>query len=562
MSQMKQLLTTIDYIICLVLALAFTAAPYYISNGICDITFGYILTTIVTFILFLFTTYGIRKFLSQYEWNKTQKIPRLMMHFEKLLSKKHSILYISIIILACWIIPLILLYPGTLINDTWGQLQQFIYFTSGNGGLSDHHPIFDTMVMGAIIVPLSKITGRWHVLIFIYVLLQAILTSLAFANTVNYVYKHLNLGIKLSTGLLLTYCILPVFPVAVQTVSKDALHSWAFVFFVIYYIEIIRTKGEAINDKGFLIKLSVIVLYCCLTKKVGFYVIFLSLLAVLIFQKNNRKYVMVPIICSIVLMNILMPIIRTNLQVSPGGKQEMFSLPFQMTARYVKYYGYDITAEEYKVIDKVLTMEDLADRYDPTDADPVKEYYQKGEDKDYVEYIKVWFSQGLRHPSVYLSAFNSMLAGWFSWYEYDPLMNYDCRNQHDTAIIPEWVPIRGFTDGTAAAYQEMYHNLYKIPILQIFLSYGFYASLLPAFAVCTVLRKWENKEIKYWLAVLPTLLALIMGCWLAPVSYQLEGKRYLYPIVYTLPILMAWCIYIYKTNKCTMPILTDALKTV
>ena len=87
------------------------------------------------------------------------------------------------------------------------------------------------MVMGILIVPLSKLTGKWHMVMFLYVLLQAVLTSLAFANTVSYVYKKLRLGSRITTGMLLVYCVLPIFPASVQTISKDSFHSWGFVFF-------------------------------------------------------------------------------------------------------------------------------------------------------------------------------------------------------------------------------------------------------------------------------------------------------------------------------------------
>ena len=64
-----------------------------------------------------------------------------------------------------------------------------------------------------------------------------------------------------------------------------------------------------------------------------------------------------------------------------------------------------------------------------------------------------------------------MVAGWFSWDQYDPVMNMDWRSQLNTDIIPEWVATRGFSEKIADAYQELYHNLYEIPVLQIFLSY-------------------------------------------------------------------------------------------
>lgn len=544
-------LSIIDYIIIAILALAFTAAPYYINSGNCEVTLGYLLTAAVTFVTFLILAYIFRKCLTNYDWDKDKSALKVATALEQILSRKNSTIIIAIVICAAWIIPLCFLYPGTFINDTWGELQQFICYSKGEVAFSDHHPIFDTLVMSIIIVPLSQLTGRWHVMIFIYVLIQAILTSLAFASTVTYTFNKLGLGVKISGILLLVYCFIPVFPAAVQTVSKDALHSWGFVFFVLLYVELVRTNGLVIKEKGFLAKLCFIVLYCCLTKKVGFYVILISLIIVLLFQKHNRKYLIIPIAVAIILMNGVMPIVRTNLQVSPGGKQEMFSLPFQMTARYVKYHSDDITEEEYEILDKVLTMDTLADRYDATSADPVKDYYQKAEDEYYVKYIGVWFKQGLRHPGSYISAFNAMLSGWFSWNEYAPLMNNDWRNQHNTDLIPEWVPVRGFTEGTANAYQEMFHNLYNLPVVQIFLSYGFYASLLPAFVACTVFRKWKNKNIKYWMAICPMLFALFLGCWLAPVSYHLEGKRYLYPVVYTAPLIIVWCLYVYKNNSTT-----------
>lgn len=540
-------LTKIDYFFCIVLALAFTSAPYYMNTGECHITLGYCLSTLILYIIFLYIVQVSRKYLNKFNIKDTPTSCFIGHYMENILNNKHSVLLLTLSIFICWIIPLLFLYPGTFINDTWGELQQYISFTQMHGVLQDHHPVFDTLILGTLIVPLAQATGRWHIVIFLYVLLQAFFTSFSFAYAIDYFFKKLHIGYRMTLVLLFAYCFLPLYPASVQTVSKDALFSWIFVLFSIHFIEIIRSNGDCLYNKAFLFRLSGLALLCCLTKKVGFYVILLSLAFVIIFQKRNRKFVFVPLICISFLMYGIMPFIRTELHIIPGGKQEMFSLPFQMTARYVKEYGDDITSEEYDILDKVLTMSDLAERYNPTNADPVKDYYQKGTDEDYVEYLKVWIKQGIRHPKSYIVAFNSMLAGWFSWSEYDPVMNMDWRSQHDTKMIPEWVPVRGKSEVTANAYQELYHALYKIPFIQLFFSYGFYASLIPAFAVSTVLKNWKKQ--KYWLAILPTIFSLLMGCWLSPVSTALEGKRYLYPIIYTAPLLIAWCVYVYKKNQ-------------
>lgn len=542
-------LTWVDILVTVILGLVFAAAPSYIENGICKVTLGYVLSAFATFLFFLALAYFVRRFLNQYQWNHRGFLIKGNDIFEQIMTKKHAILIIALIICAAWCIPILFLYPGTFINDTWGQLVEAISYWNGEYILTDHQPIFDTFLMAGLIVPVSNITGRWNEIVFLYVLVQAFLTSLAFAWTLSYGYKKLNLGSRVAGLMLMVYSFLPIFPAAVQTVSKDALHSWIFVLFALMYVELIRSKGEAIKGKKFLVAFVVICLLCCLTKKVGFYIVALSLLLCLLFQKNNKKYILIPLFASILLMKGIMPVAMDALQIEPGGKQEMFALPFQMTARYVKEHGDDVTKEEYEILDKVLTMDTLADRYEPTNADPVKDYYQKAEDQYYVKYIGVWFKQGLRHPMSYIKAGLAMLSGWFSWSEYDPLMNSDWRSQQNTGLIPEWVLVRGFTQKTADAYQELYHYLYNIPFVRIFLSFGFYASLLPAFAVCTVFRKWKKQDVKYWMAICPTMLALFFGCWLAPVSYQIEGKRYLYPVVYVMPLMLMWCLYIYKSNR-------------
>lgn len=540
-----KVLARIDYFLCMVLALAFTAAPYYMINGDCSITLSFCMSTMTLFIIFITATWLIRRCLNKANFERKNK-RILLCYFEKLMDNQYNIFLIAGIIFVCWIPTLVFLYPGTLINDTWGQLQQFMNFIEGNGGLRDHHPIFDTLLMGTLIVPLSEQTGKWHLVIFGYVLLQSFITSIVFACTVNYVYKKLKLGSIVAFGIMLLYCILPVFPASIQTVSKDALFSWIFVLFLICFIEIIRSKEEILNSKRFLSIVTSLTLLCCLTKKVGMYVVLLSLLSIALFLKKSRRYVLIPIGCLIVMMFVIMPYVSDVMNVTSGGKQEMLSIPFQQTARYVKYYGSDMTEDETIIIDKVLTMSDLAERYDPYNADPVKGYSQKGNDEDYIEYIKVWIKQGIRHPDVYISAFNCMLSGWFSWSEYAPLMNMDWCSQLNPEMIPDWVPIRGFSASTANAYQEVYHNLYKIPIISIFLSYGFYAALIPAFALGTVFRKWKNKSAKYWLAIVPTLLSIVLGCWLAPLSTHIEGRRYLYPVIYTMPLILAWCLFVYK----------------
>jgi len=46
--------------------------------------------------------------------------------------------------------------------------------------------------------------------------------------------------------------------------------------------------------------------------------------------------------------------------------------------------------------------------------------------------------------------------------------------------------------------------------------------------------------------VIPLILSIVLGCWLSPVSIALEGKRYLYPVIYTIPFMIGICFSMYQ----------------
>lgn len=545
----KKHITATDIILCGILALAFTAAPYYLKTGDCSYSVSYFLSAAVMMMVLLLLTGIIRYFLASSPFVQRDDISsKGLKILKRILQHKHPIIITGTIIFICWLPTLLCLYPGTLINDTWGQLRQYIQFTSGTANLFDHHPIFDTLIMGVTIVPLAKATGQWHLAFFIYVILQSFLTSLAFAYVISYLYHSLKLNLRIIAILLLVYCIFPLYPASTQTISKDSLSAWIFVLFVTDFAEIVRTKGTACEKGIFVLRFLAMGLLTCLTKKVGMFIVIPSLVCLVIFCQRFRVKLVV-CFCCILLMNVaVMPLVRNALNVEPGGKQEMFSLPFQMSARYVTEHREDITENEYTVLDKVLRMSDLTERYNPTSADPVKEYQQKGEDRDYLDYVKVWLKQGLRHPGTYIKATDAMMAGWFSWEKYDPLMDMDWHNQLNIDTIPEEVSQRTFNKQAVEEYKKLYDNLYESPFLRILLSYGLYASVIPAFALGTVIKRRSKEGIKYWIAIVPILLALVLGCWLAPVSVHLEGKRYLYPLTYTAPLVLGWCVYIYRDS--------------
>lgn len=542
-----------DYIFCLLLALAMVAAPNYIESGSCDFSSSYLVTVLVVFFVLSVINYFVRRLIVRNIISPVYigEFNGLFNAWNKILHSKHNLWLFFVIILLFWLPIVIALYPGTLINDTWGQLAQFIqYFYKGNhdGVFSNHHPIFDTLIMGAIITPFGEKLDNWQLGFFVYSFVQELLTAFSFSLTIYYAHRYLKVKSGYVLAMLLFYTLCPIFPISAQTISKDALFSWIYVIFIILFIEALRTQGRVFSNFKYDNLLGLFAILCIITKSVGIYIVTFSLVAVCLFIPKYRKYSIATLVCSVVIALGLLTGVKRTLNVAPSGKQEMFSVPFQQTARYFKYHSKDVTKAEFNSINVLLDGKNIGKVYNPTNADPVKGYTDRGNYKQYKNYLVSWFKEGRRHPRTYIAAFNAMVSGWFSFAEYDPLMSMDWHNLLDPKLIPTSAAVRqGEFRKSSQAVQTVFDNLYKSPILQLLLSYGLYASVLPLFITATFLRKWGLEEVKfYWLSVIPLGLSILLGCWLAPVSTLFEGRRYLYPVVYTIPLMLSLCLSIYQ----------------
>lgn len=537
-------ISLLDIIFILIVSICFTLSNDLINDRHLSFSLNLLGKYIGFVLLFTVMTFVFRLILSKLSKRNdyNNKI------IDKIMRNKKRLFIIAIIIFICWLPVLTMLYPGTCINDTWGQLTSVIKLKNGQWSMSAHHPVFDTIFMSTIILPIVYKFGNWHFAIFAYVLIQAIITSFVFSYSLIYAKEKLKLNNIIIMLFLLIYILCPIYVTSVQTVSKDALSAWIYVLFIIQYIEIIRTHGDCLhNTKNAIIHHIITIVFCILTKKIETYVILFSYIPLLIVYIRKIKYLLLPFLTTIFISFIFLPIINLTFNITESGKQEMYSLPFQMTARYVKYNDKKVTEEEKEVIDKVLNYDELSTFYHPNNSDPVKKYSQKGMDSDYIDYLKVWLKQGLKDPIMYLKATGCQIAGWFSTFEYKPLINMEHHTQIDNYNIPESAAIRNdISNKTYTVYNNIYDFIYKIPLFRIFLSYGFYATFLPMFIILTLLK---NRKYNLLLCCIPLILSIIIGLYLAPVSINLEGLRYLYPVTYSLPILLMLVSYSYKEFK-------------
>jgi hypothetical protein len=101
-------------------------------------------------------------------------------------------LQVAGLLLACWLPYLLLMYPGNLSNDTTGQLTMF-YTLMGHGErwITAQHPVFDTLVFGAITYPFYA-ASHFRLGVFVCIFLQELLTAASFGVAFVWIKRRLN----------------------------------------------------------------------------------------------------------------------------------------------------------------------------------------------------------------------------------------------------------------------------------------------------------------------------------------------------------------------------------
>ena len=221
-------------------------------------------------------------------------------------------------------------------------------------------------------------------------------------------------------------------------------------------------------------------------------------------------------------------VLLPSLKITDGSIRETLSIPFQQTARYVKYYSDDLSKNDIKIIDKVLEYETLKERYNPTISDPVKNKFNKyTTNKELKEYFKVWFKCLFKHPLVYIEATLNNIYGYFSpqatnWYIY---YKYDKRITENNLVDYHYNKLSHLRL-ILSKYAQIFPYL---PFIGLLSNIGFNTWLILGLSLYSILK---NK--KEYLIVLSPLLISLLICIASPVNTYF---RYAMPYVFMMPCL-------------------------
>lgn len=505
-----------------------------------------LLFTLLAFISLYIGFCGIEYFSQQHRFEKRHAI-RSSPFFS-------SAFKLFAVIAVAWLPIIVILYPGIIYHDTEFQLVQF--FGSANldvysgapsadvPKITDHHPVATTLLFGFFTWVGGFLGGGYNGL-FLLASLQAFLLAVSLSQSVRYAHVKLHLGPAACMAILAFYALFPLFPIYALSISKDTIFTPFFVFFSLLFAEIIRTRGQSLKDKKQFVLFVTISLCMVLTKKLGIYFLLICMLAAFAYCREGRARIAISTLASICMIFAVVPgILFPLMQAGPGSSKEMFSVPFEQTALYVKTYPDEVTDREKDVIDRVLVYEGLGDRYSPHTADFVKGT-ANGVEGELVQYAAVYLSQGLRHPGAYLRAFLSLESGFMGTSDrIEPLYFSVAIEGLTTDGLPSIYFKPSLLEQATLLFQDAVLWLSSAPIIGLIFSKGPYAFVLPIIAI-VVLALHSKKSL---LGVLPYLVFSAL-LYLSPISTEYNSGRYVLPLVATAPILVAFVMNSLRQNR-------------
>lgn len=468
--------------------------------------------------------------------------------FSKIFDRKYVGVVIAVGILAAWLPTIVAYYPAIFMGDSEDIIYMAYNYPSGIENtvlplkegiyITNHHPVIYTAYVSLILHVVRGLGGSWNFGIFLCAAVQCLFTLCVLTYSCLYCARELKKG-ALALGAALFYALFPLVPKYAIMISKDTFFADLLLLWAILIHRAVNTGIAGKNMAALLAASAAIVLI----RKNGIYVILLTLLLAAVFYKQFwKRWLLVMLWIAAVSMlysNIALPM----LGIPDGSVREMLSVPFQQTARYVKYHADEVTEEEKQAIAGVLDYDSLAEVYAGSLSDPVKNTYNKAATgHELKNYFCAWFKMLLKHPEEYAAAFLNNYYGYFY-----PVVNDAMKLARTSVGSMANVNRDGYFD-----FSHLYDSLHtglrdmltfyellwmRIPVLNIFMTSALYVWV----AVAALFLKCVRRDKPAALAAV-MYLGLILTVLVGP-SNAINYERYVFPCILGMPFLTALALH-------------------
>lgn len=434
--------------------------------------------------------------------------------------------------ICCWLFYFLHEYPGVMTPDSINQYAQVI----GAYGLSNHHSIVHTALIGLFYSIGLSITGNAHVGLALYTLAQMLFMAL----TAGYVVKTMQKANIITPVIIITilfYALMPYNGIYAVTIWKDIPFAGCMTLFSAALLRFLL-RGDASGhapklhvSEFFTLVLPYIFsgIMLCLLRTNGWYAFLVSLPFILFLFRRSWKS-MLPIHAVILLLVLFVkyPVMQVY-EIKQADFVESLSVPVQQLARVIAC-NESLSSEQLTFVENIMDVTKVAEVYQPDVSDNIKNLIRES-GNDYLEthkgdFFRHWFFIGLSHPKTYFDAFVAQTVGF--WY---PDVSYEvglADGIYPNAFGLSWQPI--LHGNAVIKLKEVLFKLHElIPLYGALWSMGFMLWVL----ILTLTLCLRNEKPANALIGLPVLLLMLTLIIATPVATEF---RYAYALFYGMPL--------------------------
>lgn len=410
-------------------------------------------------------------------------------------------------------------YPGFFNPDTSAAFAEI-----QNGVYSFRNPVYYTFFI-EVCLKIGYLLGRTgNDALVIYSLLQTAAMAACFAYVLVTLHER-NVSSNWLFVLGVIYAVMPCYLGTAVSIWKDTPFSIAAAFICIAWYRIVMKVGNAVGNYSVYAISSVAF---CLSRTNGWYsFLAISLIALAFTSLRNWKLLGISAVVLLSTWILLNPVLDWI-----GSKGidylEILSTPLQQISRVI-WSDYDLKPDDLALLDEVLDLEMVAEKYWPGTVDPIKfqcvRFDKMGFFQEHFgEYAALWLRWAVRYPADFLKAWVDLTKGYWSigWGYYD----YHCLVSMSEYAPLGFEPIR-FYGSLSQKLNRVLDELEKSVLLRPFFSSGLqFWTMLGCMLV-----HWKNGR-KSWVVGIPALV-ILAGLWLCTPFFCLY--RYAYVVAFIVP---------------------------
>lgn len=459
---------------------------------------------------------------------------------------RHQLGLCALLLFVAWLPWMLSHYPGTMRDDTVPQLFQwygeYMYYTQ--------HPLIDTFVFG-LFFSLGDLLGSKTIGLFIYIILQAVLSSVLFTWVISYLWKH---GVckPVIALVFVYYAFSRVVYQPIDAMSKDSLNGLFSVVVFLGIIEVIRTDLGVLRDLRFSVPFALCLVFCVATKRTLLYILlgFCGVyLAKLLMQKQGvRRFAVACILPVLVSGFVMVPAINGLVGADENETYEMYSIPTQQIVRTLISHPDALSDSEYERLSKYIDIDAARESYNFKRSDEAL-HKVKDDTPFFSSCLDIWIKLGIEYPDSYFAAWLGLAGRWFSLTKTIDYGHDSKIELFDDAHMSNWraffskdrvTPNRAdefladFDFNRIEALSPLTDALEKGDALQrgiyAISSYGLYCTFFPLLAFVWALVVKNGRCALFSLLFVITMLSLLVG--------PLTLYWYTVPTVWVIPLLL------------------------